>query len=109
VTLRFSLIGLVIGALITMPVLWLAMLLASVGQGTPYTAPRVLFPFAMFATCFPKPSCGGFMLGALLQFPVYGLILGAAYHSRRFRLLVIALVVLNILAAVVLPLYTPLS
>jgi hypothetical protein len=52
------------------------MLLASVGQGTPYTAPRLLFPFAMFGTCFPNPHCGGFMLGALLRFPIYGLILG---------------------------------
>jgi hypothetical protein len=92
-----------------MPFLWVAMILASMGQGTPYTAPRLLFPFAMLSTCFPKPGCGGYMLAAYLQFPVYGLVLGATCRLRRFGFFVFALVVLHLLAAVVLSPYAPSS
>jgi hypothetical protein len=89
--------------------MWLAMILAGVGQGTPYAAPRLLFPFAMFAACFPKPRCSGYMLAAILQFLVYELLLGTVYRSRRFSFFVLGLIFLHILAAILLAPYDPSS
>jgi hypothetical protein len=103
-SLRSSLIGFALGALVTFPALWLAMLLCQVGQGY-YTAPGLLFPFAMFSTCFPKPGCGQYVL-AYLQFPVYGLVLGAVYRSARFRLYAVAMGALHLIGAAVLPLFS---
>jgi hypothetical protein len=85
-----------------MPFLWMTEILASAGQGTPYTGPRLLFPFALFTTAYPKIVSTHSLIIAACQFPVYGLILGTAYQSRRFGFFVIGLVVLHLLAAAVL-------
>jgi hypothetical protein len=108
-TLRSSLIGLAIGALVTFPFLWLAMLVASVGQGTPYTGPRLVFPYAMLDAAYPKIGSAHALTIAYSQFPVYGLVLGAVYHSKRFRFFVWAVIVLHILAAAICLPYAPLS
>jgi hypothetical protein len=102
-SLRSSLIGFALGALATFPVLWLAMLLCQVNYGL-YTAPKALFPFAMFSADFPKDGSVGCQLGAYLQLPVYGLVLGAVYHSARFRAVALAVAALHLIAAAVLPL-----
>ena len=106
-TLRSSLIGFFLGALVTFPFLWLAMILAGVGQGTLYTGPRLLFPFALLTTAYPKIVSTQSLVISALQFPVYGLALGAAYHSRRFRFLVLGLLFFHILAAAALSLHSP--
>jgi hypothetical protein len=90
-----------------MPFLWLAMILASVGQGTPYTAPKMFFPYAMFDATFPKDGGRGFDLAAYSQLPVYGLILGAFYNSAWFHRIAFILALTHIIAALVIPFLLP--
>ena len=88
--LRSSLIGLAIGTVICFPCLLLAVFAAGGGHGT-YLPAKILFPFAMLATVFGRSVTLFYAVLALLQFPIYGLLLGAAFRSRRFLLCVIIL------------------
>lgn len=85
------------------------MLLAGLGQGTAYTGPRLLFPYAMLDAAYPKILSGDSLTIAALQFPLYGLILGAVYGSRRFPFVVVALITFHIVAVLVLSPFAPLS
>ena len=106
-TTRNAIIGLLLGALLMFPALWLAMILATLGQGTLYTAPKMLFPFAMFDASFPKDSGRGFELAAYSQLPVYGLILGAFFNSAWFHRVVFILALAHIIAALLIPFVLP--
>jgi hypothetical protein len=84
--LRSSLIGLAIGAVVCILCLLLAVLAAGAGHGT-YLPAKILFPFAMLASVGVLSLSFTAVLAAL-QFPVYGLLLGAAFRSPRFVLYV---------------------
>jgi hypothetical protein len=64
---------------------------------------NLLFPYAIWSADFPKRGSTFSMVVSLVQFPVYGLILGAVYRSARFSHVAVALTVVHFVAAGVLP------
>jgi hypothetical protein len=88
--MRSSLIGFVIGIGVCILGLLVAVWATGAGHGT-YLPAKILFPFAMLAGVFGHSITLFYAVLAVLQFPVYGLILGAAFRSSRFVLCVIIL------------------
>ena len=92
--------GLALGALIGAACLYGAVIATGAGHGT-YFAAKALFPFTMFSVVFGHSITSPFIVLAFLQFPLYGMVLGALYRSPRFRLAVTSLFLLHVAAAVV--------
>jgi hypothetical protein len=85
--------GSVVGLLIMLPALCIALLSGAAGHGD-YIAARALFPVPMLLTRFTG-SIGVISLGtALLQFPLYGAVLGWSI-LRDQRSLIAALAVIH--------------
>jgi hypothetical protein len=80
---RSSLIGLGFGAVVGILFLLLSVFAAGAGHGT-YLPAKILFPFAMLASVFGHSITLPYVVLALVQFPVYGLLLGAVFRSPRF-------------------------
>jgi hypothetical protein len=87
---RSSLIGLAFGAVVGVLCLLVAVFAAGAGHGT-YLPAKILFPFAMLASVLGRSITFPYVVLALAQFPLYGLLLGAAFRSPRFILCVIIL------------------
>jgi hypothetical protein len=87
---RSSRIGLAFGTGVCILCLLVAVLAAGAGHGT-YLPAKILFPFAMLAGVFGRSITLPYVVLALVQFPLYGLLLGAAFRSPRFVLCVIIL------------------
>jgi hypothetical protein len=62
---------------------------------------KVLFPFAMLSVVFGHSITPPFIVLAFLQFPFYGLVLGALFHSPRFRTAAASLSLLHVAVSVV--------
>jgi hypothetical protein len=78
-------IGIIYGVLVTPPALFLAMLSTGAGHGD-YLAARLLFPAPMLTThLFGQISAPALLL-AIVQFPVYGFLIGASCESGRSKL-----------------------
>src|SRR5438105_4422954 len=73
IMIRGSLIGLALGALITIPFLALAVFCAGGGHGT-YAPAKFLFPVAMIFAVGRESITPPIIGLALVQFPLYGLI-----------------------------------
>jgi hypothetical protein len=95
-----SLMGLALGALIGAACLYIAVIAGGAGHGTYFPA-KALFPFTMLSVVFGHSITSPFIVLAFLQFPLYGLVLGALYRSPRFRLGVTSLSLLHVAVAVV--------
>jgi hypothetical protein len=87
---RSSLIGLAFGTVACTLCLLVAVFAAGAGHGT-YLPAKILFPFAMLASVFGRSITFLYVVLGLGQFPLYGLLLGAAFRSPRFVLCVIIL------------------
>jgi hypothetical protein len=95
-----SLMGTALGALLGAACLYLAVIAGGVGHGTYFPA-KALFPFTMLSVVFTPSITTPFIVLAFLQFPLYGLFLGALYRSPRFWIAVTSLSLLHVAAAVV--------
>ena len=74
--------GAAMGAVIAVPALLAAIVSGGAGHGS-YIAARVLFPFSMLLTRL-EGSIGPIALGVgLLQFPLYGALIGRTMASKR--------------------------
>jgi hypothetical protein len=98
--LRRSIIGLALGLFVGAACLYIALIAGGGGHGT-YMPAKVLFPFCMLSVVLGHSITLPFISLAFLQFPLYGLVLGAAFRSDRFRSVVTSLSVLHILVSVV--------
>jgi hypothetical protein len=87
---RNAIIGLAAGAMASVGGALIATFAAGGGHGT-YLPAKILFPFAMLLSVFGSSITAPYMVAALLQFPIYGLVLGAAVGSRSFKALAVAL------------------
>jgi len=77
------LVGTACGASVSLPALFLAVVSAGVGHGH-YVAARMLFPYSMLLTLL-EGSIGALAQGVgLLQFPLYGALLGWCLWRRSF-------------------------
>jgi hypothetical protein len=93
----------VVVSLVVTPIcLFLAVISAGAGHGG-YLAAKILFPVTMLSTFLFHSITAPFILLAVVQFPVYGVILGVAGTQRR--LLTTALVLLAIHAVAVASIY----
>jgi hypothetical protein len=87
---RSSLIGLAFGVVVCISCLALVVGEAGGGHGT-YLPAKILFPFAMLAGVFGHSISPPYVVLAIVQFPLYGFLLGAVFRSRRFALCVVIL------------------
>ncbi len=78
--------------------LFLGIASAGAGHGDYFWA-KIIFPYTMLSTALFHSIPAPFILLAILQFPLYGLILAFAGERKRLGLLVIVLAVVHILAA----------
>jgi hypothetical protein len=76
--------GVGIGALIAAPAILAAIMSGGAGQGS-YIAARVLFPFSMLLTRLEGEIGPVGMCAALLQFPLYGALVGRAVALNTDR------------------------
>jgi len=85
------LIGFGLGVLGTIPAVALAVASGGAGHGE-YVAARLLFPYTMLLTLAANRVSPFTALIALVQFPLYGIIIGSAWSSRRARRLALSVV-----------------
>jgi len=79
-----ALMGAGVGAIIVAPAILAAIMSGGAGHGS-YVAARVLFPFSMLLTRL-EGEIGPIAMGAgLLQFPLYGALVGRAVASKSER------------------------
>ena len=97
---RTPLNGAGIGILFAVPCLLLVVFAAGGGHGT-YLPAKLLFPFAMLAAVFGTSITTFHVALALLQFPLYGLFLGAVFGTRLFTLCLIVLAAAHCAAAAI--------
>lgn len=78
--------GLLVGAAITLPAMFIAVVSSGAGHGD-YGAARLLFPYSMLLTLITGDTIGVLsIVVALIQFPLYGLVIGAGMRDRRWRI-----------------------
>ncbi len=85
-------IGAVLGLVVEMPAVLLAVMSGGAGHGD-YLYARLLFPFSMASTFVTGEISSAAIAAALLQFPVYGFLIGYGLTDAKRRW-IIALVVL---------------
>jgi hypothetical protein len=81
--LRLSLLGILVGTLVTITSLAAAIYIAGAGDGS-YALAKLLFPFAMFAAVLGHSIGAPSFVLASVQFPTYGLILGRSFRTSSF-------------------------
>jgi hypothetical protein len=81
--------GLGLGILATIPAVALAVASGGAGHGE-YVAARLLFPYTMLLTMQTHYISLPLIIIALLQFPMYGLAIGATTRRKRTRIFVSA-------------------
>ena len=81
--------GIAVGTLIELPALFVAVMSAGAGHGD-YVAARMLFPVSMLLTLI-EGSIGPISLSvALIQFPLYGALLGWSISRKSYKAAVLA-------------------
>ncbi|MEO7691048.1 MAG: hypothetical protein ABIS51_17335 [Sphingomonas sp.] len=91
--------GIAVGTLIELPALFAAIMSAGAGHGD-YVAARMLFPVSMLLTLI-EGSIGPISQSvALIQFPLYGALLGWSISRKSYKAAVLA-ASLHLAAAVV--------
>jgi hypothetical protein len=83
---RYVIRGLVLGAVASL----VALAAAGAGHGT-YLPAKLLFPFAMLCAVFGSSITAPYIVIALVQFPLYGVLLDAASRRSRFTLCAVIL------------------
>jgi len=92
-------VGSALGVVISFPALFAAVISGGAGHGD-YAAARMLFPAPMLLTLLDHDTIGAFSIGiGLLQFPVYGALLGWSV-ARKNYLPAFAVTTAHIIAAV---------
>jgi hypothetical protein len=87
-----------LGSVLVTPVAFLlAALPIGAGDGT-FIPAMTIFPWGMMTTGLNESVIVPAILGAVAQFPAYGVLLGLAARFRRLRPTAIGLVVLHVLA-----------
>jgi hypothetical protein len=82
---------------VTPPFLWVA--IASAGGGhSHYLGAKILFPFALLSARIFGSVFAPLILLALVQFPLYGLMLGNANLKRQFLPCIASLLAIHTLA-----------
>lgn len=81
-----------------LPALYLAAVSGGAGHGSYFWA-KVLFPYPMIATLITGSLAPALILLALVQFPVYGLIIGNSWLNGRLRATSAVLLIVHALAA----------
>ena len=93
-----ALVGFGLGVLLELPTIFAAIISGGAGHGD-YIAARALFPSSMLLTLL-EGRIGEFSIGvALLQFPIYGMLLGWSIVRRNY-LPAIAVASLHVIAAI---------
>ena len=93
-------LGFALGALVALPCAFLAVTAAGAGHGS-YLPARLLFPFTMLSTLLYGPFTTPFILAALIQFPLYGLVLGCCHRASRLAHGLLALCATHLVAVTV--------
>ena len=90
-----------IACLVATPIcIFLALFSAGIGHGD-YLWAKILFPSTMLLTLiFESITTPGIIL-AIVQFPLYGVVLGLANRRHKFAHMAIALIVLHLLAVII--------
>jgi hypothetical protein len=90
--------GTVIGVALGTANIVIAVISAGAGHGT-YTAAKILFPYTMYlAEAFAGSITGQLMLLAVLQFPLYGFVLGWAAARGRMKIAIYSILFLHAVA-----------
>lgn len=94
------LVGVALGALVTIPAAILAVASAGAGHGH-YSLARLLFPYSMLFTRLAGDEITPPLVAiALFQMPLYGAAIGLAFPWRRLRVHVaLSLLVVHLVAA----------
>ena len=96
----FIILGTIAGILLTPPTVWLAVISAGGGHGH-YVLARLFFPYTMLLTRLANDTITyPLMALALLQFPLYGAVVGLAVAKYRMAYAIVLLFVIHALAAV---------
>jgi len=93
------LIPILIACLVTPVCLELAMLSGAAGHGN-YLLAKILYPYSMFSTIFLDEITVPFIILAIIQLPLYGVILGIANMRGKIISATISLTVVHSLAVV---------
>jgi hypothetical protein len=88
----------IVSLVVTPLALLLGIASAGAGHGD-YIWAKILFPYTMLSTFLFQSITAPFILLAILQFPLYGLILAFANERKRLGSLAIVLAMAHILAA----------
>jgi hypothetical protein len=91
-------IPLVVSLFLTPVFLFLGLVSGGAGHGE-YVLARILFPFTMLSTRIFGSIVTPFIVLAIIQFPLYGLVLGTANVRRKMLVFSAGLVVLHSLSA----------
>lgn len=93
-------VGFVSGVLVALPAIMVAAISGGAGHGD-YVAARGLFPAPMLLTLLEHDRIGAFSIGVgLLQFPIYGALLGWSV-ARKNYLPAVVVALAHIIAALV--------
>ncbi len=80
--MKATLIGLLVGIVLTPLALFLAMASAGAGHGD-YVLARALYPFSILSTHLTDSITVVALVLACAQFPIYGWLLGAAFQREK--------------------------
>jgi len=72
---------------------------AGAGHGN-YVFAKVFFPFTMLSTILFGSIVGPFIALAIVQYPLYGLLIGTANEKRKFVPYTVGLVIIHAMAIV---------
>ena len=89
----------VLSLILTPIFLLIAFLSAGAGHGG-YLFTKILLPFTMLSTVAADQITLPFVLLAILQFPLYGVLLGLANRVKRFRNAILLISVVHSIAVV---------
>ncbi len=93
---KFS-IPILASLVVTPPLLFAAAVYTGAGHGS-YLPAKILFPFTMLSTVLFRSIVAPFIVVAVLQFPLYGLLLGRANASGTFARWATAILIIHLLA-----------
>jgi ABC-type methionine transport system permease subunit len=99
--MKATIFGLIGGILVAPLALFLAVISGGAGHGH-YVAARLLFPFTMASTYVFEAISPPFIVLAILQYPIYGLLVGRAAIGRQARKIAWTLGALHLLLAAIL-------
>ncbi len=86
-------------SLVLSPIFLLLAIGSAAGGHGNYVLARILFPYTMLSALFFNVISPPFIMLALLQFLLYGMILGEAAERKRFRFVLAIILAAHALAA----------